>query len=244
VKRAALCLLVGASLSAPIAFAETLYVTDHVTVGLHTDVTPGAGVLTTVSTGEKLEVLERSGSFVRVRDSDGIEGWIDATALAAEPPATQRLKTLRAELDRTRAQLANVQGQLEKSRAAPAPDTDKIQAALATTRAQLGKLRLELKSKDEELAAAGTARDTAVKEAATLREAVAREAAARASATQATAVETASPQAPPPLPKSRIPFLWLGLGIAFAMLVLGFVGGVLWVKESIRRRMGGLYLRV
>lgn len=241
-KRAALCLLVGASLSARIAVAETLYVTDHVTVGLHTDVTPGAGVLTTASTGDKLEVLERSGSFVRVRDSNGIEGWIDATALASEPPATERLKTLHSELDRTRAQLANVQGQLEKSRAAPAPDADKIEAELATTRAQLGKIRLELKSKDEEIAAAVTARDTAVKEAATLREAFAREAAARASATQATEAETASPQAPPP--KGRIPLLWLGLGIAFAMLVLGFVGGVLWVKESIRRRMGGLYLRV
>jgi hypothetical protein len=37
-------------------------------------------------------------------------------------------------------------------------------------------------------------------------------------------------------------FVWLG--ISFAMLVLGFIGGVVWVRESIRRRMGGLYLRI
>lgn len=243
---AALGLLVGVLLALPVAHAETLYVTDHITAALRSDVTPGAGVLTTVSTGEKLEVLERSGSFVRVRDSDGIEGWIDATALAPEPPAAERLKTLRAELDRTRAQLASAQGQLAKSRAAPAPDNDKIQAELAAARAQVDKIRAELKNKNEEIAAAVTARDAAVKEAAGLRQAVAREAAARASASEAqeaaATVHAAPPQNPAPSPWAGSHLLWLG--IAFAMLVLGFIGGILWVKESIRRRMGGMYLRV
>lgn len=33
-------------------------------------------------------------------------------------------------------------------------------------------------------------------------------------------------------------------GVSFAMLVLGFIGGALWLRESIRRRSGGMYLRV
>ncbi len=37
---------------------------------------------------------------------------------------------------------------------------------------------------------------------------------------------------------------WGWLGFAFAMLVLGFVAGLLWLRESIRRRSGGMYLRV
>ncbi len=40
----------------------------------------------------------------------------------------------------------------------------------------------------------------------------------------------------------RFSFLWLA--ISFAMLGMGFVGGILWLRESIRRRSGGMYLRV
>lgn len=32
--------------------------------------------------------------------------------------------------------------------------------------------------------------------------------------------------------------------VVFAMLGIGFVAGVIWVRESIRRRMGGMYLRI
>ena len=36
--------------------------------------------------------------------------------------------------------------------------------------------------------------------------------------------------------------LWLAIG--FAMLGIGFLAGIVWVRESIRRRMGGMYLRM
>lgn len=243
-KRAALVLIVWL-VAAPTAFAETLYVSDQVTVALRTDVTPNAAVLGTVSTGAALEVLERNGALVRVRVANGVEGWVEETALTSKPPATQQLKSLHAELDRARAQLANAQGELEKMRAAPKPDTGKTEADLAGARAQLGKLQGEIKKKDEEIAAvtatrdaAAAARDAAVKEAAALRSAVAREAAREAAS-------PAAPGTPQPAeyPKeSGFSFIWLG--VAFAMLVVGFIGGVIWVKESIRRRMGGMYLRV
>ena len=37
-------------------------------------------------------------------------------------------------------------------------------------------------------------------------------------------------------------FLWLG--ISFAMLVIGFVAGILWLREQTRRKLGGRYLRI
>lgn len=39
-------------------------------------------------------------------------------------------------------------------------------------------------------------------------------------------------------------FSYLWLGISFAMLVIGFAAGVRWLRESIRKRSGGMYLRV
>ena len=232
-------------LAAPTAFAETLYVTDQVTVGLRADVTPNAAVLGTVSTGAALEVLERNGALVRVRVANGVEGWIEETALTSKPPAAQQLKSLHTELDRARTQLANTQGELEKMRAAPKSEAGKAEADLAGARAQIAKLQGEIKKKDEEISAATAARDAAmaardaaVKEASSLRSAVAREAAREATAPVA-------PETPQPAEsKNKIGFSFIWLGIAFAMLVVGFIGGIVWVKESIRRRMGGMYLRV
>lgn len=40
----------------------------------------------------------------------------------------------------------------------------------------------------------------------------------------------------------ELDYLWLG--IAFAMLIAGFIAGIVWHRESIRRRMGGMYLRI
>jgi hypothetical protein len=39
-------------------------------------------------------------------------------------------------------------------------------------------------------------------------------------------------------------FSYLWLGISFAMLGIGFAAGVRWLRESIRKRSGGMYLRV
>ena len=227
------------------AWAETLYVTDQVTAALRADITPNAAVLATISTGAALEVLDRDGTLVRVRDANGDVGWVDASALTTQPPAAVQLKATRADLDRTRAQLANAQAQLEKARATPTPDNEKQAAELASTRAQLGKIQSEIKKKDEEIAAvtaardaAVSARDAAVKEAGDLRGAVARQAAQEKTAPAAPEVVQVSDS------KAESGFSFVWLGVAFAMLVAGFVAGVVWVKESIRRRMGGMYLRI
>ncbi len=40
----------------------------------------------------------------------------------------------------------------------------------------------------------------------------------------------------------ELDYLWFF--IALGMLVVGFAAGILWHRESIRRRMGGMYLRI
>ncbi len=68
------------------------------------------------------------------------------------------------------------------------------------------------------------------------------------------AVISASTSAPP-TPGARFPsgnssneggfsFSFLWMGISFAMLGLGFAAGIKWLRESIRKRSGGMYLRV
>ncbi|MEW6331774.1 MAG: TIGR04211 family SH3 domain-containing protein [Pseudomonadota bacterium] len=58
----------------------------------------------------------------------------------------------------------------------------------------------------------------------------------------------ATPKAPPlvipAVANAGSGFSYLWLGISFAMLVIGFAAGVRWLRESIRKRSGGMYLRV
>lgn len=206
--------LIVVALLPALALAETQYVTDQVTVPLRADATPAGAVVKTVSTGAALEILERGAGVVHVRDAQGAEGWIDASALSAQPPAGGQVKSLRAELERTRAQLVQVQTQLDKSRAASATGQvpAQLQADLDATRNQLNQLQDELKKKDGQLAALSAAPKTDL-------------------------------ITPAGESKSGLG-LAIWLVIAFAMLVLGFIGGMVWVRESIRRRMGGLYLRI
>jgi SH3 domain protein len=198
------------------ALAETNYVTDQLTVPLHAEPASAAPVLKTLTTGASLEVIEQGIGFVRVRDATGIEGWVEAGALSARPPSSVLAKGLRAELDRTRAQLVQAQTLLDKSRTVSGASLtdEQAQAELTVMRTQLAQVQSELKKKDEQIAQA------------------------KADAAAAPASDSAG-QVPA---DSGFGFLWLGF--AFAMLVLGFIGGIIWVRESIRRRMGGMYLRI
>lgn len=70
-------------------------------------------------------------------------------------------------------------------------------------------------------------------------------------ATDKLAQSAAAPVPPPPAPTvGETPqntsflsvFLWLGF--SFAMLIIGFIAGMKWLRESIRKRSGGMYLRI
>lgn len=99
------------------AAAETQYVIDRIHVALRDGPTDTAAALKTLESGAALEVLERAGNFVRVRDAQGVEGWMDARYLSTEPPARQQLAVLHAELARARAELKELRIQLAQSRA-------------------------------------------------------------------------------------------------------------------------------
>lgn len=121
----------------------------------------------------------------------------------------------------------------------------------APARAQLGRANEELKQLRAQLAAA----DAELKKA---RAALAEES-ARAKGLEAKAAE---PVVPPPVAPASKPTAnpavppngaavptggggtWGWLVGGFAMLGLGFVAGILWLRESIKRRSGGMYIKV
>jgi uncharacterized protein YgiM (DUF1202 family) len=68
----ALALVFGFNL----AQAEDMYVTDRVILGVHQSADEGSLLVNSLPSGTKLEILETEGSFSRIKQTDGTEGWI------------------------------------------------------------------------------------------------------------------------------------------------------------------------
>ena len=201
---------------APSAHAETAYVTDKLYAGLRPQPDKETVPLKTVSTGALLEVLERRGNFTRVRDAEGVEGWIDSTVLATEPPARVQLDSLKKQQDGLKAQV------------------DKAAAALSQEAARSAELAKKLAEKTGDA-------EKAMELAAT------RDAALQAAAASA-AEPAVAPETPPPAASHAADSgTWFSPGwmaFSFAMLIIGFFAGVVWLREVNRRKLGGMYLRI
>ena len=78
------------------ASSQTVYVIDHLAVGIHEDKALNSAIIRVLPTGTQLEVLERDENFVRIRTDDGVEGWVDSTYLMEDKPAQLALLELEA----------------------------------------------------------------------------------------------------------------------------------------------------
>lgn len=190
------------------AMAETVYVIDRLVVGLRSDITESATIVKSVESGAVLEVLERDDTRMRVRDPQGVEGWIDARYVSTQPPSRTQIAELQAEIKRLRAAAGS----------AVKPDSG---PRLAQLESELGQATTKLAQAQADLEQTRAALAEARRAPAEQRPA---------------AVPTAAA-----VNRGGV-LVWVVVG--FAMLGIGFIAGMVWVRESIRRRMGGMYLRI
>ena len=144
IKWVAFFTVVLASLSAQ---AQTYYITDKVLVGVYEDSNADSALLTTLPTGTPLEVIERSGSFVKVRSPDGSNGWIENTYMIEHKPAqlvvlelTDQQKQTDEQLVLAQAELRAIQEQVDtlKQSRGNSDQSDEIKS-LSKQRKNLGK---------------------------------------------------------------------------------------------------------
>jgi hypothetical protein len=113
----------------------------------------------------------------------------------------------------------------------------KLQQDLARSRSQTAEVQAQLKK----------AQAAAAEQAATIKTLEKQAADKPALPPAATPMPVPPPVAPPVGKTSKdagFIFSYLWLGISFAMLGIGFAAGVKWLRESIRKRSGGMYLRI
>ena len=126
------------------ARAETLFVTDTLSIGLHLEADIDSPITGLVPGGTALTVLARNGELAEVRAANGPSGWIDGRYLVAEKPARARARELEIETQRLRAELAS----LRSANSSPAPaspdDNGQLVARLNAQRLKAAELTARL----------------------------------------------------------------------------------------------------
>ena len=91
-------------------FAETLYITDQLKVGLHADQSVNSPIIKIIPTGTPLEIIKVENNVSFVKEPEGVNGWIDNNYLVKQGfsiiarNAEARIKALEESLSKARQQ--------------------------------------------------------------------------------------------------------------------------------------------
>lgn len=96
-------------------WADSLYVTDRILLGVHGSASKDSPLLQSVPSGTSLEILAKREHFKKVRLPNGTQGWVDEAFLVKEQPAPAQYDILLAKHKRTQQQLAALQQKLKKT---------------------------------------------------------------------------------------------------------------------------------
>ena len=120
--------------------AETVYINDVLRVVVRPEPSNSVTPTGVVITGMKLEVLERSEGFIRIRNEQGLEGWIKEMYVSEQPPAQLEL----AELQRKYQQLVEEGGQANEKIKASDEQRASLQSQVEALKADNVELQDEL----------------------------------------------------------------------------------------------------
>jgi len=134
---AALAAAVLALLAQPGRAAESLYVVEQVTVSVNGNPDGSGERVASLKSGDRVELVERSGEQVHVRLADGREGWLRAIYLSGDAPLRPRLAQSEAEVARLKAEVTRLEGQLAAAAKSPVPSAPPAEDATPSAPAPL-----------------------------------------------------------------------------------------------------------
>jgi Bacterial SH3 domain len=119
--RAALAAAALTLIAHPVGAADALYVVEQVVVSVNANPDGSGERVASLKSGDRVELIQRTGEEVHVRLADGREGWLRAIYLSGDAPLRPRLQQSEAEVTRLRAEVARLEGQLAAAPKATAP---------------------------------------------------------------------------------------------------------------------------
>ena len=123
-------LLVPVLAGTPALHAETLYVIEQLVVNVNSAPDATGERVTSIKSGDAVEVLERQGDQIHVHLANGTEGWVRKSYLSEQEPLQHRLTERNAEIEKLKQDVTRLQSEVA---AAKATAHGKPGAALANT---------------------------------------------------------------------------------------------------------------
>ncbi|VAX13527.1 hypothetical protein MNBD_GAMMA24-2164 [hydrothermal vent metagenome] len=142
-------LFLSLMLFVPQLWADSLYVTDRILLGVHESASKDSPLLQSVPSGTSLEILAEDKHFKKVRLPNGTQGWVDAAFLVSEQPAPAQYDILLAKHKRIQKQLAALQQKLKKTERKLQIRQDQVSNA----KTSMQELKKEIKGKQPTVAA-------------------------------------------------------------------------------------------
>jgi len=104
------------SLASGSAFAQSndAWVSDELSTYVRSGPTDGYRIIGTLTAGEKVDVLESSGDYTRVRDSDGDAVWVLSNEIQDTPSAREQLPELERQVEALSTELEGINEQWEQ----------------------------------------------------------------------------------------------------------------------------------
>ena len=128
----------------PVSLPRRLFVSDKLVLNVYSEPEQAGSRVATIETGDAVDELERGEGFVRIRLTDGREGWVGSNYLTTDAPAAVQLRDLQRqqkstsqaadkkaadEIARLKKESESLQAQvkeLKAAAAAPAPVDDGV----------------------------------------------------------------------------------------------------------------------
>ncbi len=123
------------ALGTPAAGAEALYVVEQLVVSVNSAPEGGGERVASLKSGDRVELIERTGDAVHVRLANGKDGWLRSSYLSADEPLRPRLQRSETEVSALKAEVSRLEAQLKAAAgvhaAAPPPPAPEEAAAAA-----------------------------------------------------------------------------------------------------------------
>ena len=130
------CIILVASMA---VYAEVAYVTDEVKIGLHKEPSNQSPIIKLVSSGTKLNIIERENDLVHVEEPEGVRGWINSQNILVSKPGKAKVIELEIAKKELEDRIKTLQSESEKL----TPDGD-LEQKLKAERIKVGELQVEL----------------------------------------------------------------------------------------------------
>ncbi|MFO7604031.1 MAG: TIGR04211 family SH3 domain-containing protein [Gammaproteobacteria bacterium] len=123
--------------------AEQVYINDTLRVGVRPSPSGNVAPIAVVTTGMRLQVVDRADGYLKIQGDDGIEGWIKEIFTIDEPPSVIKLQTLQKQHAAMQQEVKRLKTELQVAAKATQVLTEKLESQKADT----SKLQLELAHK-------------------------------------------------------------------------------------------------